>query len=200
MQNLGTLGGTSFGTGINDSGQVSGSSRISPGGAYHAFLYSGGVMQDLGTLGGEESRGQGINAGGDVAGYSNTSDGLTHAFLYSGGVMQDLGSLGTLSSFGWDVNAGGQVVGYLGTVVTQPTVAFLYDGGTMYEIDDLIDVNDPLFGLISFYSAYGINDAGQIAATGCGRGGCYAYRLGPIATTPFRRQVHWPCWYLAFLV
>ena len=36
-------------TAINSSGQVTGT-VIVPGGGYHAFLYSGGVLQDLGTL------------------------------------------------------------------------------------------------------------------------------------------------------
>ena len=61
----GTLGGTgSWAKGINNRGQVVGSSYpCGPPGGYHAFLYSGGLMQDLGTLGGSYStRGQPIFA------------------------------------------------------------------------------------------------------------------------------------------
>jgi probable HAF family extracellular repeat protein len=44
---LGTIGGTnSEGYGINDSGQVAGSGGTPGGTAYHAFLYSSGVMND----------------------------------------------------------------------------------------------------------------------------------------------------------
>ena len=53
VTNLGTLGGEySFGTGINNAGQVAGASATP---TLHAFLYTNGQMQDLGTLGGFNS-------------------------------------------------------------------------------------------------------------------------------------------------
>jgi len=48
----GTLGGSySFATGINNSGQVVGDSRLTGNNVTNAFLYDGTGMHDLGTLG-----------------------------------------------------------------------------------------------------------------------------------------------------
>src|SRR5699024_7984756 len=76
-----------YGNGINNSGQVTGSSTAS-GGEMHAFLYNSDtmVMTDLGTLGGD-STGNSINDSGLVTGSSGTSGGEEHAFLYDNGIM-----------------------------------------------------------------------------------------------------------------
>jgi probable HAF family extracellular repeat protein len=85
---LPTLGGDTFGYAVNDSGQVTGYSYLSPSGTgsdpRHAYLYSNGVMQDLGTLPGfTSSSGFGINISGEVTGSSLNSGTDQHAFLYS---------------------------------------------------------------------------------------------------------------------
>jgi len=111
---LGTLGGDFvYAQGINNSGQVTGSSSLAGGfNPYYAFLYSNGSMQDLGTLGGQ-SFGYGINNSGQVAGtyFVAGTDNQYRAFLYSNGSMQDLGTLGGLKSGAAGINNFGQVTG-----------------------------------------------------------------------------------------
>jgi probable HAF family extracellular repeat protein len=128
MHDLGTLGGSwSDGGGINDSGQVAGSSLIEGDEFDHAFLWTpttpggaSGTMLDLGTLGGSDSYGYNVNAAGQVVGSSyvpaNVSN-YSHAFLYTSGVgMVDLNTLIDPLS-GWelldasDINDAGQITG-----------------------------------------------------------------------------------------
>jgi probable HAF family extracellular repeat protein len=75
-KDLGSLGGNTEAYGINATGNVVGSSQTSSG-AYHAFLYSGGVMQDLGTLPAynSSSYASAINKSGQVGGAPQTLPG-----------------------------------------------------------------------------------------------------------------------------
>jgi probable HAF family extracellular repeat protein len=181
MTDLGTLpGGTqSFAYSINNSDDVVGWSNRS-GGQSHAFLYSNGSMTDLGTLGGSASVAYAINDSGQIAGYAHISgDSALHAFLYSDGTMTDLGVLDESInySYGHALNNSGQVVGYSST--SQGNHAFLYSGGTMYDLNDLCAGSGALL-----FDAAGINDLGQIAATGYPNpgGDAHAFLLRPITS------------------
>src|SRR3989338_501974 len=138
---LGTLGGDySTAYGINDRGQVVGSSvLIKESFPYErAFLYANGSMQDLGVLLGDYSQAYGINNSGQVVGYfGRLTSGNWSGFRYTDGVMRILGSLGGGRSIAYGINDNGQVVGE-STIPdiwseTQSRLwhAFLYTGGGM---------------------------------------------------------------------
>ncbi|MDE3197296.1 MAG: PEP-CTERM sorting domain-containing protein, partial [Acidobacteriota bacterium] len=94
VTDLGTLGGgSSYGQGINSSGEVAGSSYTVGNSAEHAFLWNGTSMLDLGTLGGATSSASAINNSGEVVGISYLPGNSSfHAFFWNGGLMQDLGT------------------------------------------------------------------------------------------------------------
>jgi MYXO-CTERM domain-containing protein len=172
MYNLGALNdsnGSSIGSGINDAGQVTGSSNIAgPHSASHAFRYDDapGFMRDLGTLGGSNSYGRGINNAGQVAGTSETGSSTQHAFLYTGtpgagGVMRDLGTLGGSNSYGNGINEAGLVAGWSQITGNTAYHAFLYTGtpgagGVMRDLGTLGGKDS---------QAFAINDAGQLVGT-----------------------------------
>jgi probable HAF family extracellular repeat protein len=181
VQDLGTLGGvSSIGYGINRAGDVTGSSTLTNN-SMRAFIYSGGVMRALGTLGGPDSSGYAINAAGQVTGIADTEHGINHAFLYTDGTMRDLGTLGGPESFGLAINVHGDVTGrsYVDEYSWQ---AFLYTDGSMYNLNSLV-----VSGLDGYtlYEARGINDRGQIAASGLSDDGrLLAFRLDPVGSDP----------------
>jgi probable HAF family extracellular repeat protein len=121
---LGSLGGTGHGTGIqaenlNNYGQVIGFSDVKGDANFHAFLWTKETgMQDLKTVPGDaNSLAIGINDGGQVVGVSiNASFTQYRAFLRQG---QDLIDLNTLVPAGSPlylgtacfINAAGEIVG-----------------------------------------------------------------------------------------
>ena len=172
VTDLGTLGGPqSVAYGINDSGQVVGTSAPVGFAPRHAFLYSGGVMKDLNDLvsgGGSATLGiaYGINDSGQITGMGGPGYG---AFLFSGGGVQDCGTLYGNSSRGYAINASGEVVG-------GSDHAFLYSGGVMQDLNSLID---PLFGW-ALNNAWAINNSGQIVGEGTIDGQVHAFLATPV--------------------
>jgi probable HAF family extracellular repeat protein len=119
MHDLGALPGGFFSSasGINRSGQVTGSADTSQGN-FHAFLYDNGTMRDLGTLpNGFQSFGQAINKNGEIVGYGSVgSVSDYHAFVYKDGKMHDLNNLipsnsGWFLGFAYAINDRGQITG-----------------------------------------------------------------------------------------
>jgi probable HAF family extracellular repeat protein len=163
MVDIGTWQLDSDGTGINNTGQVSGWTKQHGTGTlysppYTAFLYANGTAQDLGHLGGYASVGSfGINDSGQVTGGSYTRIGtpLYHAFLCTNGALSDLGTLGGNYSMGRGVNNSGQVTGwsYAKDNPEYYTHAFLYTNGVMKDL-----------GTNGWSNSVGnrINDAGNV--------------------------------------
>lgn len=159
LSDLGSLGGMnaeSIGTGINDSGQITGYSTLS-GGLYNpnnpeVFFISNGVMTDLGP---STHRAFGINASGQLAGTLQNN----HAFFYNGAIT-DLGGFGSYPyTEGFAINKSGDIVGIAGSSLGYHL--FRYSGGVMQDLS--IQAVDYCSGYMS--GGLVINDSGQIA--GC---------------------------------
>lgn len=137
--------------GINDAGQVIGSSPL--GTLQRAYRWQDGTIIDLGTLGGAMSSAHAINDAGQVVGITQTTSGANRAFLWEEGVgMRDLGG-----GEAFAINDAGQVVG------RTPQHAFLWEDGVGMRNLGTLGGNTSV--------AYGINNAGQVvgaAATASG--------------------------------
>ncbi|MDI1241939.1 MAG: hypothetical protein PSX80_08475, partial [bacterium] len=137
MEDLGTLGITSEGSYVNDSGDVTGVNNY--GGnpsVFRTFLYRNGQMTDIGTLpGATQSFPAGINSNGDLAGTSTGS--ISHAFLYRDGVMTDLGTFGGSTSAASGISDNGDVVGAARTTNDFAQIAFVYRNGVLNNLGTL---------------------------------------------------------------
>ncbi|WP_198358892.1 PEP-CTERM sorting domain-containing protein [Noviherbaspirillum autotrophicum] len=168
MTFLGSLVGStanSTGSGINDAGQVAGTSSSSSDNYNHAVIYSNGSITDLGS----NSLGIAINNAGQTLIYSGA-----HAVIYKNGIMTDLGTLAGVMSFGADINNAEQVTGYstFSTTNYSSYHAFLYSNGSMIDLGTL--------GGASSYG-WGINDAGDVVGyslTNIGQHHAFKYTAG----------------------
>lgn len=190
---LGTLGGvSSVARGINESGQVVGTSNVANG-QTHAFIASadGSGMIDLGTFGGNASGAEAINAKGQVVGYSKLLNGSSHAFVFDEQIseMVDLGTLGGAESGANDINNHGQIVGWSKINGSSVRHAFVTqgDGGAMIDLNSLVDFASSSLGAgVYFTEALGINDRGQIIVKDSWYG---AELLTPIASVPIPSSI-----------
>jgi len=116
-------------TGINDFGEIVGSSQ-------GAFLISGGTrttLPDLSSYGGGFSSASGINNNHQIVGSSDTASGYSHAVLWANGAITDLGTLGGTQSAAYAINNLGQVTGWAHTA-SEATDVFLWSGGKMTDL------------------------------------------------------------------
>ncbi len=163
---LGALGGrSSVATGINERGEIIGTSRTATG-TTHGFVWAKGRMTDLGTLPGwADSAPVGINDHGQVVGWSSNETGGTwigskaRAFLWQNGRMTDLGTVrGYRYAWPSAVNDRGQVVGQSAGAHDHKSLlrAFLWQRGTMTDLGTCI-----WHGEVS--AAAAINARGEVA-------------------------------------
>ncbi len=133
IRDLGFLPGGDYSValGINDAGQVVGTSNSANG--IHAFLWTNDAgLSPLPQLSdADSSSAYAINQTGQIAGASGS-----HAVLWSNGTVQDLGTLGGAWSEAHGVNNSGQVVGVADT--QSGPHAFLWaNGGPMQDLGTL---------------------------------------------------------------
>jgi probable HAF family extracellular repeat protein len=177
MTDLGTLGGAYGGAqGINNRGQVIGQSSIAsdPGACNgfpdnanahcHAFLWENGTMTDLTTttIGGHPSIVKNINDLGEIVGDGSFPAGPNEAFLWKNGVATDLGHLGDCFSGAQSINSHSQVVGSTSSCDGTIVRAYLWEQGSMVNLETLIPANSSLH----LATAGTINDRGEINGIG----------------------------------
>ena len=160
ITDIGTLGGSqSFALGINDVGQVFGTSWITGDTTGHAFLYQNGTLSDLGELV-TTLAGGAINNSGQVA-TGITIGGIVKPAIYDSqtGALTMIPSLGGTSSFGFSgvvtaINDRSKAVGW-GYIDSLTPHAFVHRNGLTTDIGS--------FGGPSH--AWSINDSGTIVGS-----------------------------------
>jgi probable HAF family extracellular repeat protein len=144
---------------------------------------SNGNMQDLGGFGPNSASNAtfayGINDHGQVVGFGyiqgQNGVALAHAFLYTSGRLLDLGTLqGYTSSVATGINNRGEIVGYCDNDTS--SAPFLDVSGQMYNVTALLVPNAGW----TVIAVPGINDSGQIAATGIRNNVGHALLLTPV--------------------
>ena len=194
---LGTLPGMNYSSAasqqssINPVGQVVGTSG-NIGGSFEAVLWNPsspqgttGTMIDLGIPGGQ-SFASTINASGTVGGAFHDSSGALLPFIWTpltpngtSGSMISLGTLGGTNTNGvYGINDPGQAVGMSMVAGDSVFHAFLYSGGTMQDLNNLI----PFGSGWELNAAFSINNSGQIVGYGTLNGQLHSYVLTPAAS------------------
>ncbi len=156
MTNLGTLGGCcSSALGINNAHQVVGWSETSTtfSSTQHAVLWSNGKITDLTARGFPASSATAINTSGQVVGGD---------YLWSNGTVTNLGSLVGSDTQAQAINDLGQIVGQSYLPAIGGYHAFLYRGGQMQDLNNLI----PAGTGVTLVEGTGINVNGQIVCIG----------------------------------
>ena len=147
MKDLGTLGGTiaQAVNGMNEGGEVVGATTMAGDQTHHPFLWDGKRLNDLGTFGGPNGEAAWINSEGDVVGLAQPTNVCTvgpgggHAFLWRHGRLHDLGTTGGLDNSEADyINSQSQVVGYSFSCDLSAADAFLWEKGSIVDLNTLI--------------------------------------------------------------
>jgi len=162
MLDIGTLGGTcAVSNWMNNRGQVVGYSGFAGDQTSSAFLWDKEHgLKDLGLLpGGLFGGANWINDEGETVG---GSDGGTffHAVLWKEGATVDLGTVyGETCSDAYSINSKGQVVGFASADCNYEDHAFLWENGSIVDVNALVSPASSL----TVTNAFDINDSGEIA-------------------------------------
>jgi probable HAF family extracellular repeat protein len=174
IKDLGSFGGvqTASVNGLNERGEVVGGLNLPGDQQAHPFLWDGEKLIDLTAppFGGPRSgEARWINEAGGVvggAGLTVPCEGLgfqTHGFLWRNGAMTDLGMIaGSPNSQADFINSKTQIVGGSFTCAFSAPRAFLWEDGSMVDLNALISPRSPFY----LYWAPFIDDHGEIGAFG----------------------------------
>ena len=158
--------------GINDSGDIVGSSLLAGDGSRKAFLFTGGNMVNIGDMGGTNAEARDINNSGRIVGWSDTAGGQ-RAFLRFNGAFVNLGSLGG-NSVAHAINDSNEIVGFSKNGAGAD-LAFLYKNATMTDLNTLLPKNSGW----TLHFANGINENGQIVGYGTFNGAGRGFLMEP---------------------
>jgi uncharacterized membrane protein len=146
----------------------------SPDSSYYSvgFVWDHGKLSTLDGLGGQATNATAINSKGNIVGSSELAGDETatyfpnHGAVWASGKVHDLGALDHVGHGNSDavaINNHNQIVGSSMLNLTDER-AVLWDKDNIFDLNTLL-ANQKGWNVI--YSAYGINDQGQIA--GCGK-------------------------------
>ena len=173
MKDLGSLGGTTTASvnGLNERGEVVGGSPLAGDLINQPFLWDGEKLIDLVTppfVTSGNGEANWINATGEVVGIASvptqcpgSATDMVHAFLWRNREMSDLGTVdGTSLSRADFLNSQTQVVGGTWSCDNAVFDGFLWEKGSMVDLNALVPTDSPLH--ISWAPL--IDDAGVIGA------------------------------------
>lgn len=165
-------------TDINDAGQIAGYFATRLGGVT-GFVWYDGKVTNIKPVKGQIAAPIAISNRGQVVGIGSTgAKDEYHAFSFQNNRVTNLGSLGGSISQAYDVNNAGQIVGLSYLPGDEMAHGFLVENdGKMVDLNTRLESG----GKYEIVFADGINDAGQIAATGIvGGERIHALRLDPV--------------------
>jgi probable HAF family extracellular repeat protein len=166
MIDLGNFGGNLASVvGINNRSQIVGALSVPGDESIDPFFWDDGKLVDLysGSKGGSAYTGNAINEDGKVIGAAAFPGHPYNAYVWENGVARDLGFLeGDCYSEAFVINSKGQIAGQSYSCDGTTARAFLWQNGTIFELNQLIPVNSGF----RFTQAFVINDRGEIAGVG----------------------------------
>jgi probable HAF family extracellular repeat protein len=165
MRDLGSLGGTFGGVGdqgLNERGEVAGTSNLAGDQTSHPYLWNGKKMIDLGTLGGDNGSANAVNDDGDVVGSADLPSGTHDGYLWKNGTMHDLAPVaGAACSNANDINARDEVVGNATDCHGHELAAVLWKNEAPIDLNTAVAPSE-----LHLASAEYINDKGEIVGHG----------------------------------
>jgi probable HAF family extracellular repeat protein len=175
MHDLGSFGGsgipiaTVFVNGLNNRGEVIGGTATAGDQTLHPFLWDGTKLIDMATQGkgGSFFAANKINDHGMVAGALALPNQNLEAGIWNKGIVTHLGFLpGDCDSEAWSVSSGGQVGGVSVSCDGLTWRAFLWEHGSMVDLNTLISPGSSLQLLYPIT----INERGEISGNGVPKG------------------------------